>query len=78
MIKPQIVNKLKSIHEVKFLMQMEGLDSWTHNIFNRQQMASSLFIAEITLKCMLSRLTGKGILEKVSKGIYKISKDAIQ
>ena len=78
MIKPQIVNKLKSIHEIKFLMQLEEMDSWTHNIFNRQQMSSSLFIAEITFKCMLRRLTQKNIIEKISKGVYRINKEVLQ
>lgn len=78
MIKPQIVNKLKSINELQLLMYFSTTDRWEHTQENRTQLAESLSIAEITLKVALKSLKEKGLIDRVAKGIYKIHEDILQ
>lgn len=74
MIKPQIVNKLKSINELQLLIYLSNTDTWTHNRFARECAAEFLGIAEITLKKNLKSLLQKTFIKKISKGVYKVNK----
>jgi len=78
MIKPQIVNKLKSINELQLLTYLSKTDTWTHNRFARECASEFLGIAEITLKKNLKSLLQKTFIEKISKGVYRINKEVIQ
>ena len=78
MIKPQIVNKLKSINELQLLTYLSRVGEWTHNKDTRPVIAGVLDMAEITLKKGLKSLLGKGFINKITKGVYTINKDIIQ
>ena len=79
MIKPQIVNKLKSINELQLLTFLElEQGEWVHNKYSRQFVAEFLLMAEITLKKGLRSLLNKGFINKIAKGVYTINKDIIQ
>ncbi len=78
MIKPQIVNKLKSINELQLLTYLSRVGEWTHNKDTRVVIAGMLTIAEVTLKKSLKTLLNKGFINKPSKGVYTINKDVIQ
>lgn len=78
MIKPQIVNKLKSINELQLLTYLSRVGEWTHNKETRPVIAGALDMAEITLKKGLKTLINKGFINKITKGIYTINKDILQ
>lgn len=77
MIKPQIINKLKSINELQLLIYLSRVGEWTHNKHTRPVIADVLDMAEITLKKGLRSLIDKGFIRKTSKGLYTINKDII-
>ena len=77
MIKPGIVNKLKSIHELQLLLYISKLDEWEHTIESRRFLSDKLSIAGITIKVALRRLKYIGFILRTSRGIYKINKDII-
>lgn len=74
MIRPEIVNKLKSINELQLLIYLNEQENWNHCSVNRAYLSNYLDIAEITLKKNLRSLLDKGLIEKISKGIYKVNK----
>lgn len=80
MIKPQIVNKLKSINELSLLQYLALREDYTftHNQHNRTIISDYCGIAEITVKKTLKSLLIKGFIEKISKGVYRINKDILQ
>lgn len=78
MIKPQIVNKLKSINELQLLTYLETEQTWTHNKYSRHWVSECLLMAEITIKKSLKSLVDKGFITKPSKGVYTINKEVIQ
>ena len=78
MIKPQIVNKLKSINELQLLMLIANVDTWQHSLVTRAVTASLLDIAQITLKVTLKKLVDRGFVVRTAKGIYKINKEILQ
>lgn len=77
MIKTSVVNKLKSIHELTFLMYLET-GEWTHNKQTREKLSNHLGIAEITLKVTLKRLLDAGHISKPARGKYKINQEICQ
>lgn len=78
MIKPQVVNKLKSINELQLLSFMEMRPQWIHNKEGREFISNLFGIAEITVKTTLKSLLQKTFIEKISKGVYRINKDILQ
>lgn len=78
MIKPEIVNRLKSIHELQLLLYLSKLDEWKHTRESRRLLSDSLSIAGITIKVALRRLRAEGLISRASKGIYKINKVCLE
>lgn len=78
MIKPQIVNKLKSINELQLLIFIESRPQWIHNAEGREYISKLIGIAEITVKKNLKSLLQQTFINKISKGIYTINKDILQ
>jgi predicted transcriptional regulator of viral defense system len=78
MIKPEVVNQLNAIHELRLLMFLESNGEWIHSSYSRHILSDSLSIAEVTLKVALKYLKDKGFIDRTSKGIYKINTKVIQ
>lgn len=78
MIKPQIVNKLKSINELQLLTHIAKKEDWQHSNLTRKNLAELYDVAEVTIKKNLFKLLQKTLIEKVSKGVYRINKEILQ
>jgi len=77
MIKPEVVKRLNAIHELSLLMFLEKEIEWKHTSHSRLILADSLNIAEVTVKVALKNLRKNGLIDRVSKGVYKIRKEVI-
>lgn len=78
MIKPEVINKLRSITELQLLTHIVKNGDWIHSKYTRPIIADLMGVAEITVKKTLKNLVQKTLVEKISKGLYRINKDIIQ